>query len=91
MDGITERVTRVEIRLTGLEERLGRIETRIDGMDGRLRSVEQGIAEVKGKLDTIATHLVAKLPSWWQFPAVIGGTLTFATGVVALLRHFGLF
>jgi archaellum component FlaC len=77
MDGIAERVTRVEGRLNGVEDRLGRIETRMDrldtrmdGIDTRLRGVEQTLAAVNGKLDLLTSQVVAKLPSWWQMPAV---------------------
>lgn len=83
MDGIAERVTRVEGRLDLVEDRLGRIktrmdrlETRMDGIDTRLRGVEQTLAAVNGKLDLLTSQVVGKLPSWWQMPAVIGSTIT---------------
>ena len=82
MDGIAARVTRVEGRLDLVEDRLGRIETRMDrletrmdGIDTRLRGVEQTLSAVSGKLDLLTSQVVAKLPSWWQMPAVIGSTI----------------
>ena len=88
MDGFAERVTRVEGRLDGIEDRLGRIETRMDrldtrmdGIDTRLRGVEQTLAAVNGKLDLLTSQIVAKLPSWWQMPAVIGATVALLTGL----------
>src|SRR3954454_24674678 len=76
MDGVAERVTRVEGRLDAVTDRLGRIESRMDrleirmdGIDGRLRGVEQTLSAVNGKLDLLTSQVVAKLPSWWQMPA----------------------
>lgn len=100
MDGLAERVTRVEGRLDLVEHRLGsmesqmvrlegrmdRLETRMDGMDTRLRGVEQTLAAVNSKLDLLTSQVVAKLPSWWQMPAVIGATVALLTGLFAGYR-----
>jgi hypothetical protein len=88
MDGLAERVTRVELRLDAVEHRLGGVESRFDNrmqeVDGRLRTVEQTLAAVSGKLDILTTQVVAKLPSWWQKPAVIGGTVTLLAALWAM-------
>ncbi len=94
MDGLAERVTRVEVRLDAVEDRMGRLEirmdrleVRMDGIDARLRGVEQSLSAVSAKLDLLVTtnaQLVAKLPSWWQMPAVIAGTIGLLAGFLAL-------
>ncbi|MBY0329551.1 MAG: hypothetical protein K2X49_02620 [Acetobacteraceae bacterium] len=93
MDGLAERVTRVELGLDGVKDRLGalegrmdRLEGRMDGLDARLRTVEQSIAAVSAKLDILTTQIVAKLPSWWQMPAVIGATVTLLVALWAAVR-----
>lgn len=100
MDGIAERVgrlelrqERVEVRLDAIEDRMGRLETRMDrleirmdGIDTRLRGVEQAVAAVNAKLDVLTTQIVAKLPSWWQMPAVIGSTIAVIGALWAAFR-----
>ena len=86
MDGLAERVMRVEMRLDAVGDRMGRLEThidrldtRLDALDTRLRGVEVTLGEIKGELGTLVkanAQLVTKLPSWWQMPAVIAGTVT---------------
>ena len=96
MDGLAERVTRVEVRLDAVEDRMGRLETRMDrletrmdGIDTRLRSVEQTLAAVNAKLDTLTIltkQIGSKLPSWWQMPAAFFGMKAGLAGLVALWR-----
>lgn len=96
MDGLAERVTRVEVRLDAVEERMGRLETRMDrlevrmdGIDSRLRNVEQGVAELNGKLDTLTIltkQIGTKLPSWWQMPAAFFGMMAGLATLLGLWR-----
>jgi hypothetical protein len=65
----------LEGRMDRLDSRMDRLETRMDGLDARSRSVEQDLKAVGAKLDLLTTQIVAKLPSWWQMPAVIGSTV----------------
>lgn len=90
MDGLPERVTRLEVRLDGVEERLGRLEAKMDGLDTRLRGVEQTLSAVNGKLDVLTTQVVGKLPSWWQMPAVIAATVTLLGGLWVAAAKLGL-
>ena len=104
MDGLAERVMRVEVRLDAVEDRMGRLEsrmdrldTRMDGIDTRLRGVEQGLSAVSAKLDalTILTQQIgSKLPSWWQMPAafftMMAGLATLI-GLWRLLEKSGVF
>jgi len=101
MDGLSERVTRVEVRLDGIEHQLGavearmnrlegrmdRLETRMDGIDTRLRGVELSLAGIAAKLDVLTTQVVGKLPSWWQMPAVIGSTVALLAALWAAGRY----
>ena len=82
MDGLAERVTRVEVRLDGVEHRLSGIETRMDRLDGRLDkldgrmgAVEQELKAVSGKLDLLTSQIMGKLPNWWQMILVFGAIL----------------
>ena len=68
MDGIVGRMDRLNGRMDRLERRMDRLETRIG-------AVEQKVAEVGGKLDVLVSQVVARLPSWWQMPVVIGSTV----------------
>ncbi len=70
--------------------KLDRLESRFDArmneFDGRLRTVEQLLSAVSAKLDLLTTQIVAKLPSWWQMPAVIGATVALLAGLWAAAR-----
>lgn len=66
----------MEARVSAIEGRLDRIEGKIDQLDGRLRAVETSLASLDGKLTVLVTNVVGKLPTWWQMPAVILGTIT---------------
>jgi hypothetical protein len=84
----------MEVRVARLEEVVPRIESRLDRMDGRLdavgvrlRGVEQAIARLEGKVDILASQIIAKLPSWWQMPAVIGATVSLLIGFWALVQY----
>ena len=92
------RVARLEEAVPRIESRLDRIETRLDhmearfeakfeAMDVRLRGVEQAVARLEGKVDILAGQIIAKLPSWWQMPAVIGATVTLLVGFWALIQY----
>lgn len=35
-------------------------------------------------MDPLTTQIVAKLPSWWQMPAVIGSTVTLLAALWAV-------
>jgi len=100
VDGLVERVTRVEVRLDAVEHRLGsiegrmgRLETRFEApmteFDGRLRAVEQSVSAVSAKLDLLTSQIVAKLPSRWQMPAVTGATVALLAGLWAAARWLG--
>ncbi|HEV7266249.1 MAG TPA: hypothetical protein VGN83_15200 [Falsiroseomonas sp.] len=55
--------------------RMDRLEARMAGFEERLYLVGQQLEDVSAKLDLLTTRIVAKLPSWWQMPAVIGSTV----------------
>lgn len=78
-------------RMAAVERRLDRVETRLDGIETRLRRVDQDIKALSAKVDILTTQIVAKLPSWWQMPAVIGATVARLAALWALLaRTMGL-
>ena len=60
---------------------------RLDAVGVRLRGVEQAIARLEGKVDILASQIIAKLPSWWQMPAVIGATVSLLIGFWALVQY----
>ena len=78
-------------RMTQLDSRADRIETRLDRVETRLGAVEQAIAEVNGKLDVLISQVVAKLPSWWQMPLVIGATVMLLGSTLATAQKLHLF
>jgi hypothetical protein len=87
--GMEVRMSVLEAKMAGVEVAVNRLEGRIDGLDVRLRGVEVSIGRLEGKIDALIGTIVgqtsaalAKLPSWWQMPAVIGST-------VALLAILG--
>jgi uncharacterized coiled-coil protein SlyX len=71
----------MEARMASLEQRIDRIDGRLDQVDGRLRAVEQSIAAISAKLDLLTDQIVSKLPSWWQMPVVIAGTVALLTAL----------
>lgn len=100
MDGRPPDPPDMEVRVVKLEEAVPRIETsvgqlatRLDGIDVRLRAVEQSLAAVNAKLDLLTSQVVAKLPSWWQMPAVLGSIAALVAALFAgvqFLRAHGL-
>jgi hypothetical protein len=72
---IEARMFGLESRMDRLDQRMDRLETRLDRVDTRLGGVEQKGAEISGKLDVMMSQVVAKLPTWWQMPVVIGSTV----------------
>ena len=78
--------TRLDVlgtRMDRLDGRMDRLEGRMERLESRLGSLEQKVAEIGGKLDVLASHVVAKLPSWWQMPAVIAGTVVLLGALVS--------
>jgi hypothetical protein len=83
-----------------LTARLDRLEIRLEGIDTRLRGVEVSIGRLEGKIDALTGTIVgqtsaalAKLPSWWQMPAVIGATVALLIALYSgylFLRTHGL-
>ena len=65
----------VELRLDSIEGRMDRLDGRMERMETRFGAVEQKVSEISGKLDVLVSQVVAKLPSWWQMPVVIGSTV----------------
>jgi hypothetical protein len=76
------RLSVLEVRMGGIEQAVSRLEGQVDGLDKRLRGVEVSIGRLEGKIDALTGTIVgqtsaalAKLPSWWQMPAIIGATV----------------
>lgn len=65
----------IEARMDGMDGRIGRLETSMDRVESRLGSLEHKVAEINGKRDGLVSHVVSKLPNWWQMPVVIGSTI----------------
>jgi hypothetical protein len=70
----------------------------IAGLDDRLRGVEVSIGRVEGKIDALTGTIVgqtsaalAKLPTWWQMPALAAALVALAiaaiTGIKFLQTH----
>jgi hypothetical protein len=73
---------------------VNRLDGRIDGVETRLRGVEVSIGRLEGKIDALTGTIVgqtsaalAKLPSWWQMPAVIGGTVVLLMALYTGYRY----
>ena len=73
--------------MSALEKRIDRLDERLDGIETRLREVERSLAEVGAKLDLLVTQVIAKLPSWWQMPAVIGATVVLLVALYGGVRY----
>ncbi len=80
----------IEARMDGMDGRIRRLESTMDRVETRLGGLEQKVAEMNGKLDVLVSHVVAKLPSWWQMPLVIGATVTLIGGLLAIAQKFHL-
>ena len=80
----------IEARMDGMDGRIGRLETTMDRVETRLSGLEQKVAEMNGKLDVLVSHVVAKLPSWWQMPLVIGATVTLLGGLLVVAQKLHL-
>jgi tetrahydromethanopterin S-methyltransferase subunit G len=80
----------VEMRMDGIESRMDRLDGRMDRPDGRMERVEtrlgaleQKVSEINGKLDILVCQVVARLPSGWQMPVVIGSTVVLLGALLA--------
>ena len=80
----------LKARVDTLDKRMDRFEAKLDGIDTRLRGVEGELREIKGVLTTLTGSVVGKLPSWWQMPAVIGGTVALVLLLFAAVQHLHL-
>jgi hypothetical protein len=93
-----EALQRIERRIedvhSTLDARVGQLDAKLEayrsevhddlqGMDARLRTVEQGQAAMSAQLNLLASSIIAKLPSWWQMPIVIGATVTLLAALYA--------
>lgn len=72
----------LKARMAAVEGQVTRLEARFDKVEDRLRGVEVKLGEISGKLDL----LVARVPSWWQAPVGIVGTVGLLTALAALAR-----
>lgn len=57
LDGIDQRLDRVDQRLDGMDQRLDRVEQRLDGMDRRLDGIDQRLDRADRRTEDIARHL----------------------------------
>ncbi len=80
----------IEARMDGVDNRIGRLENSVDRVELRLGALEQKMAEMNGKLDVLVSHVVSKLPSWWQMPVVIGSTVALLGGLLAAAQKLHL-
>jgi hypothetical protein len=74
----------MEVRVARPEEAMPRIEARLDRVGSRLG--RQGIARLDGKTDILAGQVIAKPPSWWQVPTLIGATVAPLVGLWAQIQ-----
>ncbi len=77
----------MDLRMSALERGMDRLDARLDGIESRLRDVERSLAEIGAKVDLLVTQVIAKLPSWWQMPAVIGATVVLLVGLYGGVRY----
>jgi hypothetical protein len=85
----------IEARMVSVEAAVVRLEGRIDSFDARLRGVETSLARVEGKIDALTSTIVgqtsaalAKLPNWWQMPAVVASTMLLVLATLAAAKYF---
>ena len=83
-------VSELRAEMGGLRTEMGGLRTEMGGLDARLRQLEVSVAAVDAKFDLLTTQIVAKLPSWWQMPAVIAATIAVLVGLAAFAQHIGL-
>ena len=80
----------METRMDRLDGRMDRLEGRMERVELRLGGLEQKVSEIGGKLDVLVSQVVAKLPSWWQMPVVIGSTVVLIGGLLTLAQKLHL-
>jgi hypothetical protein len=92
--GMEARMSVLETKMSGVEAAVIEVGSRIDGLDTRLRNVEVSIGRLEGKIDALTGTIVgqtsaalAKLPSWWQMPAVVGATAALVIGLLAAYHY----
>jgi chromosome segregation ATPase len=93
-EAVEARMSVLESQISEVKGTIIRLEGRIDGVDTRLRGVETSLGRVEGKIDALTETIVgqtsaalARLPSWWQMPAVIGATAALMIALLAGYRY----
>ena len=82
-DTVLDRVSQLENLASHTQTRLAELREDLRVLDARLRTIEQGQAAMSAKLDLLTDRVVAKLPSWWQMPLVVGATVTLLAALYA--------
>jgi len=85
-----DQIAALTARVDGFDKRIDRMEAKLDQVDTRLRGLEIAVANMSGKVDLLTDKIVGRLPTWWQIPAIIGGTVVLLTALYAGAKYFHL-
>ena len=91
-------VGNIEERLRGVEVGLATANAKIDGLGGRLDDLGRRMDDLGRRMDDVTrrfdsavTTAIGRVPSWWQMPVVIAGTVALLTALYAGGKHLRLF
>jgi hypothetical protein len=97
MDRFEARLDRFEARMDGMDARLQAVEVKLGEMSGKLDMLTSQMTMVTGQMTMLASQMtmmsgqmIARLPTWWQMPAIVGAILAMLGAFYAIAKRLGL-
>lgn len=63
---------------------------KVAGLDRRASDLGQRLDTTSSRFDAAVSTALSRVPSWWQVPAVIAGTVALLTGLYAAGKYLSL-
>jgi hypothetical protein len=87
---IEQRLRGVEVGLATANAEIDGLGSRFDDLSKRLDDLGRRMDDVTRRCDGAVTTAIGRVPSWWQMPVVIAGTVALLTALYAGGKHLRL-
>lgn len=91
VEGIEERLRGIEMGVATINAKMDGFNSRFDDLGKRLDDLGRRMDDVTRRFDGAVATAIGRVPSWWQMPVVIAGTVALLTALYAGSKHFRLF
>lgn len=91
VEGIEQRLRGVEVGVATANAKIDGLGSRFDDLGKRLDDLGRRMDDVTRRFDGAVATAIGRVPSWWQMPVVIAGTVALLTALYAAGKHFRLF